>query len=94
MIFSLVFSVLLLALTAVLLVRAVYLWIFTILSPIFGLLYFLGDMGKERTQALTERFSISKLIQLAFVPFFVGAVLSMGILMMYEIKSSIASGGG
>lgn len=69
MVFSLimmfVFGILVIALTFVLLIRAMKLWMYAIFSPLFSLKIVLGDQWKDDS---SEMFSIKEFIGLAFVP--------------------------
>lgn len=76
-----VYALLLLALWFALFVRIIWLWMFAMLSPIFGLLYFF-DKKEGAWEGAMKNFSIKELISLALVPVYVAAALSFGFLFM------------
>lgn len=77
--FILVYLLLLAALFIALFVRGVRIWLYIMLSPAFGLMYFFhqskgaGDMGE---------FGILEFVKLALVPIYVGTALSFGMLFL------------
>ena len=75
--FIIVYAILIFALFIVLFVRAVYLWIYIMISPIFGLLYFLWDKSWAINNSLWN-FTLTKFISLAMVPVYVAAALAFG----------------
>ncbi|MCP4524008.1 MAG: hypothetical protein GY828_07370 [Candidatus Gracilibacteria bacterium] len=75
-----VYMILLISLTLALFVRGVWLWLYTIFSPVFGLLYF---FGKEKEGFIDGKFSITEFIGLAMVPVYVSAALAFGLLFTF-----------
>ncbi len=76
LLFIVVFFILMVALLMALFVRWIYIWVFTVLSPLFGLLYFFGD----KTPEWLKKFTFSKFIWLVMMPVYVAAALSFGLL--------------
>lgn len=74
--FVLVYMLLMIALFLALLVRGVRLWIYIMLSPFFGLLYFFGWGEKIVSK---DKFSIWEFIALAMVPVYASAALAFGL---------------
>lgn len=80
--FLIVYLVLLSALFIALFVRGILLWWYVMLSPFFGLSYFLWkDVG-------WEKFSVKEFISLALVPVYVSLALSFGLLFLYMAGQS------
>lgn len=77
-VFVLAYMLLMVALFLALFVRWVRLWIYMMLSPAFGLLYFFGK-GSEGVGGDKAKFSIKEFINLALVPVYVSAALSFGL---------------
>ena len=76
--FIIVYLVLMIALFLALLVRGIKLWVYAMLSPAFGLLYFF-----DKADGVWEwqgKFWIKDFISLALVPVYVAAALSFGLL--------------
>lgn len=91
MVFSLimmfVFGILVIALTFVLLIRAMKLWMYAIFSPLFSLKIVLGDQWKDDS---SEMFSIKEFIGLAFVPAVIWLALSFGLIVANTITNGIS----
>lgn len=71
-IFVVAYCLLMLALFLALFTRWVWLWIYTMMSPLFGLIYFFWDPHDESL----KKFKFSEFIALAMVPVYVAAALS------------------
>lgn len=76
--FIVVYLLLMIALLLALFVRWVRLWIYMMLSPAFGLLYFFSK-GSEWFWDTWEKFNIKEFISLALVPVYVSAALAFGL---------------
>ncbi|NDK09515.1 hypothetical protein GW846_01935 [Candidatus Gracilibacteria bacterium] len=76
LLFVIVYMLLMVALFLALLTRGIRLWIYMMLSPVFGLLYFLGKAGEEGSES---KFTPKEFIALAFVPVYVAAALAFGL---------------
>jgi hypothetical protein len=77
-----VYTVALLALFIALIVRMAVLWLFVAFSPFFIVIYALKGIGVQIMNDVEKQFSIGKFINWAFVPVKVGAVFSVGFLMI------------
>ncbi len=78
-IFILVYSILIITLAIVLLVRAVWLWIYLALSPLFWLAYF---FWKDWDGDFMKKFNVSEFIWLAMVPVYTVLALSFWFLFL------------
>ncbi len=79
-IFILVYGILIITLIIVLIVRAVWLWIYLALSPLFWLAYFFWkDWGGD----LMKKFNVSEFIWLAMVPVYTVLALSFWFLFLH-----------
>lgn len=80
----LVFGLLTLALVAMLLVRAIKLWVYAIFSPLFTFQFVAGSamMGESK-----DTFTIKEFVGLCFVPAIVGLALSFGLIMISAVSS-------
>lgn len=78
LLFIAVYLLLMIALLLALFVRWIRLWIFAMLSPFFGLLYFFGKWS-EWIGSDKNKFSIKEFISLALVPVYVSAALAFGL---------------
>ena len=76
--FVLVYMILMIALFLALLVRGIKLWVYAMLSPTFGLLYFFDKA--DGVGDGNGKFGIKDFISLALVPVYVSAALSFGLL--------------
>ena len=76
--FIIVYLVLMIALFLALLVRGIKLWVYAMLSPTFGLLYFFDKT--DGVWSGSAKFGIKDFISLALVPVYVAAALSFGLL--------------
>lgn len=88
--FIVIYAVLILALGLVLFVRATYLWIYTMLSPIFGLMYFL-DKKEWGGEWFFGKFNVKEFISLALVPVYAMAALSFGLLFLFVVWNGFGS---
>ncbi len=75
LLFVVIYMLLMVALFLALLTRGIRLWVFMMLSPVFGLLYFLW----KTSDGGWEKFSPKEFIALAFVPVYVAAALAFGL---------------
>ena len=78
LLFVVVYLLLMVALFLALFVRVVRLWIYMMMSPAFGLLYFFGKWS-EWVGEWNNKFSIKEFISLAMVPVYVSAALAFGL---------------
>lgn len=76
--FIAVYLLLMIALLLALFVRWVRLWIYMMLSPVFGLLYFFWKWS-EWVGEIWDKFNIKEFIALALVPVYVSAALAFGL---------------
>ncbi|MDD3144951.1 MAG: hypothetical protein PHV23_02460 [Candidatus Gracilibacteria bacterium] len=85
--FVLVYSILLVALGMVLLVRGIYIWIYMMISPLFGLMYFFDKTsgGGE----FFDKFNVKQFISLAMVPVYSMLALSFGLLFLFVIGNGM-----
>jgi hypothetical protein len=81
-----VFGLLTLALVAMLLVRAIKLWVYAIFSPLFTFRFVAGSnlLGWDKD----DSFTIKEFIGLAFVPAIVWLTLSFGLIMVNAVSSA------
>lgn len=77
--FVVVYLILMVALLLALFVRWVRLWIYMMLSPVFGLLYFFWSDWVGEAE---NKFSIKEFVALAMVPVYVSAALAFGLVFM------------
>ncbi|MCT4617391.1 MAG: hypothetical protein N4A38_04235 [Candidatus Gracilibacteria bacterium] len=83
--FFIVFVVILMGLFLALFMRTAYLWLYTIFSPFFGIMYFFGDgFGGEKL----KKFTFKEFISLVLVPVYVAAALSFGLLFISLISTN------
>ena len=83
--FVLVYSILIIALWMVLMIRWIYIWIYTMLSPIFGLMYFFDK--KDWWDWFFAKFNVKEFISLAMVPVYTMLALSFWLLFMFVVGS-------
>ena len=85
-----VFGLLTLALVAMLLVRAIKLWVYAIFSPLFTFQFVAGSamMGGDK-----DTFTIKEFVGLCFVPAIVGLALSFGLIMISAVSSGTPNAG-
>lgn len=76
--FIAVYLLLMIALLLALFVRGVRLWVYMMLSPIFGLLYFFWKSGEWFWDS-GKAFNIKEFVALALVPVYVSAALAFGL---------------
>lgn len=79
LLFIIIYLLLMVALFLALLVRWIRLWIYAMLSPAFGLLYFFWKTGEGFGESW-DKFNIKEFIALALVPVYVAAALSFGLI--------------
>lgn len=84
-VFVLMYLVIIAALWIVLFTRWVYIWIYIMMSPIFGLMYFF-DKNSGDTQNFFGKFTIMEFFKLAMVPVLAMAALSFGLLLLYVVS--------
>ncbi|MCH2188419.1 hypothetical protein MK079_01155 [Candidatus Gracilibacteria bacterium] len=83
-IFIVIYFILLITLLIVLLVRGIMLWLYMMLSPAFGLMYFFGA-----DSSASEKFSVKEFIALALVPVYVAAALAFGLLFLLVVDKGM-----
>lgn len=92
--FIVVYLLLMIALFLALFVRGVRLWIYAMLSPAFGLLYFFWKTGDGFGKSW-EKFNVKEFIALALVPVYVAAALSFGLIFILTasewLKTTVSS---
>ncbi|MDP5038979.1 MAG: hypothetical protein NWP80_00860, partial [Candidatus Gracilibacteria bacterium] len=81
--FIMIYGVLLIALFMALFARGFYLWIFAMISPIFGLLYFFKKSGSGVGGGKIANLNIIQMIKLALMPVYVLGALSFGLLFLF-----------
>jgi len=90
------FAIMLIALCWVLLMRAIKLWIYIMLSPLFGLAYFTGQwMGETVWKGWESGFGevgFKAFFKLAMVPVLVSAVLAFWILFVGVVRDNFHGG--
>jgi hypothetical protein len=77
LLFIVVYLILMVALLLALFARGIRLWIYAMLSPVFGLLYFFGKASEWVGE--DQKFSVKEFIALALVPVYVSAALAFGL---------------
>lgn len=90
LIFILVYAILMITLGIALATRWIYLWIYTIISPVFWLMYFFWKKDWW-WEWFIKNFSITEFIALAMVPVYTMLALSFWLLFMFVIWSSIST---
>lgn len=91
LIVTIFFAVMLIALCWVLLMRAIKMWIYIMLSPIFGLIYFTDKTGEtfwEAGEAWFWELWFMQFFRLAMVPVLVSAVLSFWLLFVWVVRDN------
>ena len=91
MVFILVYAILMLAIFIALFMRGVWIWMYMMLSPLFGLMYF---FDKHEWVGEFGHFNIKEFIKLAMVPVYVGWALSFGILFIFVTSKGFEIGDG
>jgi len=81
--FIIIYAILMIALWMVLMIRWIYIWIYTMMSPIFWLMYFFDK--KDWGDWFFAKFNIKEFIALAMVPVYTMLALSFGLLFMYVV---------
>lgn len=71
----------------VLLTRVLQLWLFAVLSPLFGLFVFLGENVLGGNDGL-GKYNIKEFIKLAMVPVYISAALSFGMMLVLTVATS------
>ena len=82
LLFVFIYAILMIALWMVLMIRWIYLWIFTMLSPIFWLMFFF-DKTNWWDDNFFGKFNIGKFLSLAMVPVYSMLALSFWMLFIY-----------
>lgn len=89
------FAIMLIALCWVLLMRAIKLWIYIMLSPLFGLAFFtwewLGTPVWEGWESGMGSVGFKAFFKLAMVPVLVSAVLAFGLLFVWVVRDNFHS---
>ncbi len=86
-IFILVYRLLLIALILIMATRIIYLWMFTMFSPLFWLTYFLK---KEWSwDGIMSKFTIKEYLSLAFLPVFVSRALAFWMIFLITAWSKV-----
>ncbi|QFR39388.1 hypothetical protein A9Q91_04110 [Candidatus Gracilibacteria bacterium 28_42_T64] len=86
--FIVVYTILVISLALALFTRVVWLWLYMIFSPVFGLLYF---FGKENEGFLDGKFSVTQFFGLAMVPVYVSGALGFGLLFIFVAGNGFAT---
>jgi len=89
LLFIVVYLLLMLALFMALFTRGVWLWIYTMLSPVFGLLYFFWKAADWVGEG--KKFSAKEFIALALVPVYVSAALAFGLVFLFVASNWLAT---
>lgn len=84
LLFILVYSILMITLGIALATRWIYLWIYTIISPVFWLVYFF-DKKEWSWEWFMKNFSVWEFIALAMVPVYTMLALSFWLLFIFVI---------
>ncbi len=95
LIVTIFFAIMLVALCWILLMRAIKLWIYIMLSPLFGLAYFTGKMSEGVWEAGEMWFwwlGFKPFFKLAMVPVLVSAVLAFGLLFVWVVRDNFHGG--
>ncbi|MDD3646319.1 MAG: hypothetical protein PHH06_02830 [Candidatus Gracilibacteria bacterium] len=89
--FIVVYSILIIAMGLVLMVRGIYIWMYMMMAPIFGLMYFFDKTsgGGE----FFDKFNVKQFISLAFVPVYTMLALSFGLLFIYAAGNGMSYNG-
>ncbi|PZM81972.1 hypothetical protein DLH72_04705 [Candidatus Gracilibacteria bacterium] len=90
LIFVIIYALLMIALGLALMIRGIRLWIYMMLSPLFGLMYF---FGKEK-DGFFQKFNITEFLGLVMVPVYTMLALSFGMLFIYVTGQGLAKTGG
>ncbi|MDD4151145.1 MAG: hypothetical protein PHR68_00865 [Candidatus Gracilibacteria bacterium] len=90
-VFLLRFVILLIALVMAMFSRGVVLWLFTIFSPLFGLLYFFNGKVPSSLKSL-EKIGFKHFLGLAMVPVYVALALSFGLLFSFVATQGLSNG--
>ena len=83
-VFVLIYSILIIALWLVLMIRWIYIWIYTMMSPVFWLMYFF-DKKDWWGDWFFAKFNLKDFISLAMVPVYTMLALSFWLLFLYVI---------
>ncbi|MCD5375071.1 hypothetical protein LR010_01300, partial [Candidatus Gracilibacteria bacterium] len=86
--FIAVYLLLMIALLLALFVRGVRLWVYMMLSPVFGLLYFFNKESEGFGES-GKAFNIKEFIALALVPVYVSAALAFGLVFILVASEGI-----
>ena len=88
LLFILVYMILIVTLGLVLIVRWFYIWIYIMLSPAFGLMYFF-DKKDWWWEWVLSKFKIWEFISLAFIPVYVMLALTFWLLFIHTVTTWI-----
>jgi len=92
LIITVFFAIMLIALCWILLMRAIKLWIYVMLSPLFGLAYFTGkwfwESVWEKGESWFGQVWFKSFFKLAMVPVLVSAVLAFGLLFVWVVRDN------
>jgi len=87
-VFFFAYGLLLVSLVVAMGTRAIQLWFFAVISPLFGLFYFFGGKKWGGLKKLEEEYGIGQLIQLALVPVYVAAALVFGFVFIQVVQNA------
>ncbi len=90
--FVFIYSILIIALWLVLMVRWIYIWIYTMMSPVFGLMYFF-DKKDWWWDWFFAKFNLKEFIALAMVPVYTMLALSFWLLFLYIVWTWMTTAG-
>ncbi|MDP2090556.1 MAG: hypothetical protein Q8K30_03060 [Candidatus Gracilibacteria bacterium] len=88
LLFVIIYSILMITLGLVLMIRGIYIWIYMMLSPVFGLMYFFGKSNGG--EGFFAKFNIKEFIALAMVPVYTMLALSFGLLFLFVVGAGIS----
>ena len=86
LLFIIVYMILIVSLGLVLIVRWFYIWIYIMLSPLFGLMYFF-DKKDWWWDWFLSKFNIKEFLSLAFIPVYVMLALTFWLLFIHTIST-------
>lgn len=88
--FIVVYAVLMIALALVLMTRWIYIWIYLMISPVFGLMYFFdkSSWGWE----FFDKFNLKQFVSLAMVPVYTMLALTFWLLFIFVVWQWMVSG--
>lgn len=89
LLFVIIYSILMITLWIVLMIRWIYIWIYTMISPVFWLMYFFDK--KEWWEWFFWKFNVKEFISLAMVPVYTMLALSFWLLFLYVVWAGMTS---